>query len=65
MLYFEYENFPGRIFEKTIRENYTVYYEKQLFTNNRRWVSGIRYGVTAVRFRTLLFFSFSKGGVIK
>lgn len=95
MLYFECENFPSLIFEKTIRENYTVYYEKQwidaggntavrheggapsnnllkdalhratvfvglslksLFTNNRRWVSVHLYGVTTVRFRTLLFF---------
>ncbi len=29
MLYFECENFSGQIFEKTIRENYTAYYEKQ------------------------------------
>lgn len=60
MVYFEYENFPGWIFEKIIRENYTVYYEKQLFTNNRRWVSAIRYGDATVRFHTLLFF-FRKG----
>lgn len=56
MLYFEYEIFPGWVFEKTFRENYTVYYEKQLFTNNRRWVSVHLYGATTVRFRTLLFF---------
>lgn len=29
MLYFEYEKFLGEIFEKTIRENYKAYYEKQ------------------------------------
>ena len=64
MLYFECENLPGQIFEKTIRENYTVYYEKQLFTNNRRWVSGI-YMVSRRFDSVLYYFFFLKGGVIK
>lgn len=64
MLYSEYEKFPGRVFEKTIRENYTAYYEKQYCLNNRRLVRGIRYDAATVRFRTLLFL-FLKGGVNK
>nr|DAO17716.1 MAG TPA: hypothetical protein [Caudoviricetes sp.] len=47
---------PGRIFEKTIRENYTVYYEKKLFTNNRRWVSDIY--MVSRRFDSVLYYFF-------
>lgn len=63
MLYFEYENFPGWIFEKTIRENYTVYYEKQLFTTNRRWsVVSIWCRDGSIPYSIIFL---SKGGVIE